>query len=246
MDVKKFLRKFRVFDFITVALLLSLGYIIEYLPLKSQTYPWATSFIDQKEKLTVFSYSYLCMFTYGIGTVLVILITSLFQNYNHLPQNIAAYLFSIAFTCFITSIIKKIVQRPMPDTLDVCSVASVEVCSTFLSGHDLIMQFTSFPCRSASESAAAGVFLSLYMIDSWKSDSMYSALFKTIPIIWALIMGSFEIVCRRAYPDDSIAGLLLGSLIAYYTYRNLLMQGILSPGRREKESSSIIPKFMYL
>ncbi|EAY01836.1 PAP2 superfamily protein [Trichomonas vaginalis G3] len=241
-----YIRKFCILDIITVIGLLVAGYCIEYAPLKSQNYPWAYSFIDQKTKLGIFSYGYLCIFTYGIGSALIILLTLIFQSYSYILKNITSYLFSISFSCFVTSIIKKIVQRPMPDTEQICTVASVDVCSFYLTGHDLIAQFTSFPSRSACEAAASGIFLTNVLIDYWKSDSMFSALFKVIPIVWSLIVGAVEIVCRRAYPDDVLAGLLLGSLVAYFSYKNLKLQGILSPERKEESQSSIIPRYMYL
>ena len=224
MGILSILRKYSILDFILDAILIISAYCIEYLSSLPSTTPNLTSFIDQKLKSDLVPYYVSCIFTYLVGVVIIFILWVIEKIDLSIFRKLSSYLFSISFTSFLVSIIKRLVERPRPDTLAVCNANHASVCSLFLSGHDLYSQFTSFPSRSAAETAACATFLSYYLYDIWASDWMYSALFKLIPIAWAFIMGAVEIATRRANPDDVIAGEMLGAIIAHFAYQNMKQQ----------------------
>ena len=218
------LKKYSIPDFILVAILIISAYCIEYLSQLPSTTPNLTSFIDQKLKSDLVPYYVSCIFTYCVGVIIIFILWVIERIDISIFRKLSSYLFAISFTSFVVSIIKRLVERPRPDTLAACNANHASVCSLFLADHELYSQFTSFPCRSAAETAACATFLSYYLFDIWASDWMYSALFKLIPIAWAFFMGAIEIATRRANPDDVVAGQMLGAIIAHFAYQNMKQQ----------------------
>ena len=235
-------KKFSITDFILAAALLGAAYGIEYGSSLRSKSPNFISFIDQKEKSTLLSYGYVCIFTYGVAPFLIIVLWLITKINFSIFRFLSTYLFSLSFTCLIVSLAKHFCERPLPDTISTCDAAHTSVCSVYLQGHDLYAQFTSFPNRSAAEAMVSGVFLALFLCEVWYSDTMLSAVFKFIPICWSVYMGAFEIITRRANPDDVVAGEIIGALITYFAFQNMKQGFAIEEAKRKiREASSSAP-----
>ena len=236
MGYLSILHDYSIFDFILCVVLLITAYCIEYYTNLPSKVPNLTSFINQNEKSEIFSYSSICIFTYGVGTFFIFILGIITKIDKTIFKKMSAYLFSISLTCFIVSIAKRLVERPRPDTLKVCGANNVDVCNQMINGYKLYYQFTSFPSRNAAEIASSSTFISMCLYDIWTSDMMYSAFFKLIPICWAFFIGGVEIVTRRANPDDVIAGEMIGAAIAYFSYKSMKQQEKISNMKKPEDA----------
>jgi membrane-associated phospholipid phosphatase len=246
MGCSEISKKFALSDIILSAALLGAGYGIEFgASLKSKT-PNFPSFIDQKEKSAILSYRFVCIFTYVVCPFLIVILWLISKVSISIFKFLSTYLFSVSLTCFLVSIFKYCCERPLPDTLRVCDSVHTDVCSHYLQGYDLFAQFTSFPNRAAADTMVIGVFLALFLADTWRSDTMFSAVFKFVPICWAVYMGAIEIITRRANPDDVIAGEMIGAFVSYFAFRSM-KTGMLLDDTKDgyHKTSSVIPVNIY-
>lgn len=218
MNLREIFENFCIIDWILIGILVGCGYAIEYAGLMSDTYAQVNSFISEEAKSRIFSYQIICIFTFGIGPFMLIIKWLITKIDFSIFRLLSSYFFALSFTYFMTSVLKKFVGRARPDTAILCSGNSIMDCSSILRGHDLVDQFSSFPSRTAAESMAAAIFITLVLIDQWKSPSMLAAVFKLAPVFWAMYIGCIDITTRACHPDDVIFGAALGGIISAFCH----------------------------
>lgn len=219
-DIYFILKKFSFFDWLAAAAFLTAGIMIEGMAFKDDFSAFITSDINNPKRSTTIPYNFLCIYTFGVGAFITICIWSMFHRDYTLSSVLASYYFALSFTLFVSSCIKHLVGRPRPDTVAVCGLdGSYLACSGVLSGSQLYDQFHSFPSGHAAEAMAVGIFMTLLISDVWVSGSMISAMLKMAPVIWALFVGVSRIWDRAHHVDDVIAGLFLGAVVGFFTFK---------------------------
>lgn len=219
-DIYFTVKKWAILDWIIAAVFLGVGIYIEHVPFSDDFVAYVNSDINNPKRTDTVPYSRLCIFTFGIGALLTLFIWVLHRRDYTISAILSSYFFSISFTVFVSSTLKHLVGRPRPDTMQVCGGdGSYLQCSTVLSGIDLYEQFYSFPSGHAAESMAAAIFITNLITEIWPSGSMFAAMLKLSPIIWALFIGASRIWDRCHHVDDVIAGFLLGGIIGFFSFR---------------------------
>ena len=214
-----FISKFRIFDFILILLVLSGALLCRYLPIDINHPQYIFSDIDYQEATETIPYGFLCIATYGIGSLLVFSLWTTLSFDVSIFSALFSYLFSICLTSFLTALISRFVARPKPDTLAVCGGdGSISSCASILTPSLLTQQFQSFPSYHASESMASAVFIAMLVGEMWNSSSLFVALMKLIPICFAMFVSVSRLWDRQAHVEDVAAGILIGSIISYICF----------------------------
>ena len=213
-------KKYSIFDWALVIVFLVAGILIEYIPFNEKFVSFITSDISNAKHVTTIPHKYLNIYTFCMGAILTALLWVLHKRDYTISTILSSYYFSLAFTMFVCSCLHHLVGRPRPDTATVCGIdGSYLQCQGVLSGYELTDQFHSFPCNNAAEATAVGIFVTLLMTELWQTGSMIAALFKMIPLIWALFVGCSCIWDRASHVDDVIAGYFIGAMIGYFSFR---------------------------
>jgi diacylglycerol diphosphate phosphatase/phosphatidate phosphatase len=214
------LKKYAIFDWLAVIIFLVAGILIEMMDFGEDFSNFISSDINNPKRSTTVPYKYLCIYTFGVGAFITLCIWVMTRRDYTISSLLSSYYFSLCFTLFVSSCLKHLVGRPRPDTKSVCGLdGSYLSCTGVLSGHELSDQFHSFPSGHAAESMAVGIFMTLLLSDIWVSGSMLSAMFKMAPVVWAIFIGVTRIWDRAHHVDDVIAGLFLGAVVGFFTYK---------------------------
>ena len=213
-------KKYSVFDWMMVVIFLAMGLSIEYSSFPPSFVSKVTSDISNPVKTQTVPYNYLCIFTFGIGALITICVWLLKCRDHTISKVLSAYYFSLCFTLFFNSILKHFIGRARPDTQTICGGdGSFEQCSAVLSGRALYDQFHSFPSGHSAESMSVGMFLTLLLSEMCPSSSMFAAAMKLAPTLWSILVGATRITDRCHHIDDVLAGLLVGGLIGFFTFK---------------------------
>ncbi|KAL5600887.1 uncharacterized protein BROUX77_005136 [Berkeleyomyces rouxiae] len=144
-----------------------------------------------------------------------------------------SFVISLLVNIVITDIIKNAVGRPRPDLIDRCKPAEgtplntlvgIEVCTT-PPGHKLTEGWRSFPSGHSSFAFAGLGFLSLWLAGQLHIFNMRSrrnlgkAIVCIVPVMGALLIAISRCEDYRHDVYDVTVGSLLGSLVAYWSYR---------------------------
>lgn len=153
-----------------------------------------------------------------------------------LHVSILAFAISILVNGFVTNFLKVWIGRPRPDFLARCQPAegtsvsglvTVDVC-TATDKSKLKDGFTSLPSGHASVSFSSFCFLSLWMagqlsVFSPEANGTNGASLKALICSYPILLAAFVSISRtedyRHRGSDIIAGAILGTLIAWTSYR---------------------------
>ncbi|CAO3656669.1 unnamed protein product [Mucor hiemalis] len=140
----------------------------------------------------------------------------------------------LAMTIMLTDVIKVTAGRPRPDMLSRCQppadavdprfgLTSVSICTTDINSHMMIDGFKSFPSGHSSFSFAGLMFLAFYIAGKMKmfdeKGHTYKGFIFAFPIIGALLVAISRTEDYRHHWQDVTIGALLGTLCAYFAYR---------------------------
>lgn len=219
-DLYFILKKYSFFDWLAVIVFLVAGLLIETMDFSDDFSSFISSDISNPKHTTTIPYKFICIYTFGVGAFITLVIWIMCRRDYTISAVLSSYYFSLCFTIFVSSCLKHLVGRPRPDTASVCGLdGSYLACSGVLSGHQLSDQFHSFPSGHAAESMSVGMFMTLLLSDIWVSGSMLSAMLKMAPVIWAIFVGVTRIWDRAHHVDDVIAGLFLGAVVGFFTFK---------------------------
>ena len=212
--------KYKIGDLIIVILVLIGAFICKFLPINENESTYIYSDIDWQIKSNTIPYGILCICTFGIGSLIVILIWGTIKFDPSIFSVLYSYLLSIALSSLLCGILGKIVVRPKPDTIAYCGGdGSLKACSEVLTPTLLADQFSSFPSAHAAEATASGVFIMMLIGFIWHSDSMFMALIKLIPLSFALLVSASRIWDRQNHIDDVAVGILIGAMMGYTCFQ---------------------------
>lgn len=127
------------------------------------------------------------------------------------------YLFTVSLVSIICSSIHILIGTPRPDSVEQCRTVNVSywTCSTVLSKSQVIAQFHSFPSLEAAVAMASAVFLGNYFAPTGNCFSeLISIAVRSIPYLWAMMIGSLSIALSMYRISDVLAGYLIGFVIA--------------------------------
>ncbi|KAH8556809.1 phosphatidic acid phosphatase type 2/haloperoxidase [Umbelopsis sp. PMI_123] len=165
-----------------------------------------------------------------IATVSIFLVRSPLDLHN----GTLGLLVSVSFTIMITEIVKLTVGAHRPDFLAVCApregavdpplgLSDVSVCTRPI---DYLLKdaFKSFPSGHTSIGFAGLVYLSLYFAGKLrifvvKTGYFYRGFIVSMPILGAVLVGVSRITDYKHHTWDVVAGALLGTIFAYFAYR---------------------------
>jgi len=214
-----FLSQYSVIDLLINVILIFSGYLIRDSILFGSVKPSFSTFSGELESNETLSYGSLCFLTFGIGSLVVIVIWMVLFGDIRVFKAVNYYIFSISLTILISSIMGRLFSRPKPNTVHLCgSDVQYSSCNAVLPQKLLLHQFSSFPSVHSSESAAASVFLCLLLSELWESSSLFAAVFKASPILFTIFVMASRIWDKQSYFDDIVAGLFVGSFAAYISF----------------------------
>ena len=223
IEIQAFFLKYSIIDWILAIISYILGKTIENSSFDNSFNPFLNTEINYPLKTETISYNILVIFMYILGGFIVLGLWLLFRRDFTISKLLSSYYCSITFTLFVSSVIKKIVGRPRPDTIALCGGdGSYQQCATVLTSQLLADQFKSFPSGHSAESMASAIFISLLLSELWSSGSMFSAIMKIVPIFWSIFIGISRIWDHAHHIDDVLAGYLLGALIGsivFHTFK---------------------------
>lgn len=225
-------------DWITVALVLVLYFILEHkhpfhqlfmLDDKSLQHPFA-----EIERISSSACLLLAIIVPGITITAASLLSQRHeetQGFHLLHVSLLGLATTFAFNGFITNFLKLLIGRPRPDLLARCLPApgtpmheyvSIAVC-TSTNVKVLEDGFKSAPSGHTSASFAAFLFLSLWICGQTSAFKPGNHTYKLFLAVLPLLIASYIAISRtedyRHHPTDVMAGALLGSVIAYASYR---------------------------
>ncbi|PHH49106.1 Diacylglycerol pyrophosphate phosphatase 1 [Ceratocystis fimbriata CBS 114723] len=167
-----------------------------------------------------------------IGVLVAFNLAARSQPHKH-EATYLGFVISILVSVVITDIIKNAVGRPRPDLLARCKPAEgtphdtlvgIEVC-TAAPGHDLMDGWRSFPSGHSSFAFSGLGFLSLWLAGQLHIFNIHSrrnlgkAIVCFIPVMGALLIAISRCEDYRHDVYDVTVGSILGSLVAYWSYR---------------------------
>jgi diacylglycerol diphosphate phosphatase/phosphatidate phosphatase len=249
-DVLALLHKYAVLDFIIDGVLIGVSCVLKYsIGFSDDFVPFITSDIDNPLSTNTFSYGSVCLITFGVGLVIVVV----FWLSNFLDAGAfraaASYIFAISSAMFICSILAKLVGRPRPDTIAVCGdEGSYQKCASVLDARGLTYQFSSFPNTESAEAMAAAVFISLYLAELIAYFNNLTSLISVIPVFSAFFVAASCIWDRKSHIDDVVVGLVIGTitgLVSFRTFKKNIKEKKLErrPGAYTETSSLPMPKY---
>ena len=123
---------------------------------------------------------------------------------------LAYYLFTVSLVSIICSSIHILIGTPRPDSVEQCRSINVSywTCSRVLSKSQVVSQFHSFP---SLESAILGNF---FATSNNSLSELISVTIRSIPYLWALMIGSFSIALSMYRIADVLAGFLIGFIVS--------------------------------
>ncbi|KAH0803582.1 PAP2 superfamily protein [Histomonas meleagridis] len=219
MQEKSILKRFAILDWLVVIILLVLGVFAKRARFPSDFIPYLNTDIDEPTKTTTVSKIVLYP-TIVVGGIIVLISFGIFKR-ELLSQILASYSFSIVFTLLVVSLLQRMIGRPRPDTKSYCGATFLE-CSFNLNEKQLNEQFKSFPSLESALSMASGIFISFFIIESWKKFSVFQALISLLPVFLAIFYGACEIWDRNSHIDDVVTGYFIGGIISIFTFKSLL------------------------
>ena len=232
--VYDFCHKWGIFDWLIVIIALVAGLLYEYDPFPDDFQEYIISEVSEQLKTSTVSYDLLCIINFGIGGVIVIILWFFHAHDSTTSRALAGYYFSLSFTIFVSTILKKYVARPRPDSIALCGGdGGFQACKKVLDPGQLANQFYSFPSGHAAETMATCTYISLMLSDIWIEPSMISAYIKFSPILFAFLIGASRIWDRAHHVDDVVMGFVLGGIIGFFTYKNFY-KGLEEEKRKEK------------
>ncbi|ODQ66289.1 PAP2-domain-containing protein [Nadsonia fulvescens var. elongata DSM 6958] len=137
---------------------------------------------------------------------------------------------SVGFNIFVTNVFKVWIGRPRPDFLARCIPAegtpldryvSVKVCTGFKSR--VIEGFKSTPSGHSSTSFSGLLYLSFFLVGqlrtTWPGVEIYKSFIAFVPTLIAFLIALSRTEDYRHHFIDVILGSILGSMIAWFSYR---------------------------
>lgn len=220
-NVWAFIKKWAIIDWIIAIICTISGNLIERILYKSTFKAFFNTDITSPIRTTTLSYPNLCAITFGIGGVVVFILWS-FHSFDHrISWVLSHYYFSVGFTILISTLLKRYVGRPRPDTQTLCGgTGSFQDCIKVLSPELLQDQFYSFPSGHAAESMASAFYISLIINELLGNGPAWTVVFKFSPIFASLFIGVSRIVDRAHHVDDVVMGFIIGGVIAIYSYKS--------------------------
>ena len=176
--------------------------------------------IPNQETNPSISYPYIAneTFPYSICILISLIVPSIFVFYfakkrsstKYLVIGILAVVFTFSLTRFATDLLKLYAGRPRPNFTEMTKAGyAIDAYKSFPSGHTSTMFNSMF-------------YLSLLLYGEYRIFSGNGSLFKmlicSLPLLFASIVGISRTRDYYHNFDDVVAGALIGSLIAIFTY----------------------------
>lgn len=220
MKKSSFLFTYCIIEFLVSTVLLCIGIWLKYSSFPSDFVSFINNDIDHPIKTSNVSYPSLILIFIIFGIVMGVLFA--LNKFNVLIIKVLnAYYFSISFSFLIAAFMQRIIGRPKPDTNAYCGSTFYE-CSKVLKKKQLNEQFRSFPSLYTTLSMNSGIFLSLLLSELWGCYNMLAVLVKLIPTCYGLFVGISQIWNRTNHIDDVLTGMLIGTIIAFFTANSLV------------------------
>ncbi|KAI8876770.1 PAP2-domain-containing protein [Backusella circina FSU 941] len=175
-----------------------------------------------------------------VAPIVVIAIVSLAgvgykpRSYYDFHSGVLGLCLGLSMTIMLTDVIKITAGRPRPDMLSRCQppadtvdplfgLTSVNACTTPIDSHIMIDGFKSFPSGHSSFSFAGLGFLAFYIAGKMKMfderGHTYKGFMFAFPILGALLVAISRTRDYRHHWQDVTVGAILGTLCAYFAYR---------------------------
>lgn len=137
-------------------------------------------------------------------------------NFSNFLYPLVYYLFTVSLVSIICSSIHILIGTPRPDSIEQCRSVNVSyyTCSTALSKKQAVSQFHSFPSIESAIAMASAVILGNFFRSTNSLTELLSVTVKSIPYIWALMIGSFSIALSMYRVSDVLAGFLIGYIVS--------------------------------
>lgn len=151
------------------------------------------------------------------------------------------YLFTVSLVSIICSSVHLLIGTPRPDSVEQCRTVNVSywTCSTVLSKSQLVSQFHSFPSIEAALAMASAVFLGNLFASYGNSFSeLLSITVRSIPYLWAVMVGSLSIALSMYRISDVLAGFLIGFIIASWASSTINHEETRRGNRKKADSDS--------
>ncbi|KAI8885896.1 PAP2-domain-containing protein [Backusella circina FSU 941] len=190
----------------------------------------------ENEAVPIWSLGVICV----LGPIVVIGIISLAglgykrKSFHDFHSGVLGLCLGLSMTVMLTDVIKITAGRPRPDMLSRCQppadtvdplfgLSSVAVCTTDITSKIMIDGFKSFPSGHSSFSFAGLGYLAFYIAGKMKMfderGHTYKGFMFAFPIIGALLIAISRTRDYRHHWQDVTIGALLGTLCAYFAYR---------------------------
>ncbi|OBZ83116.1 putative diacylglycerol pyrophosphate phosphatase 1 [Choanephora cucurbitarum] len=156
------------------------------------------------------------------------------RNFNDFHSGVLGLCLGLSMTVMLTDVIKITAGRPRPDMLSRCQPAldavdptfglsSVDICTADINSHMMRDGFKSFPSGHSSFSFAGLGFLAFYLAGKMKMFDKFGYTYKgfmfAFPVIGALLVAISRTEDYRHHWQDVTIGSILGTLCAYFAYR---------------------------
>jgi phosphatidate phosphatase len=178
---------------------------------------------------------------FGVGLALIVVGYYLAKQFpdrlNHFNPFSAFWLFlsSAGISFLATEIFKNYVGRPRPDLYGRCGYdTSFEECKALI-GDAVDDEFKSWPSGHASISMCACTDFTLFLHRLIRSKQLWASALPSFFIFLALYIGATRIRDYRHHPDDVMAGLFLGFVLAYILWVRSSDQVFASDSRKDED-----------
>ncbi|GAA5931405.1 hypothetical protein JCM3775_005016 [Rhodotorula graminis] len=229
---------------LTIVLVALIGYFTDYAGYKREFSLTDTSIQHTYATKQRISFGECIVYAGVIPAVLILLVALIWRrSFWDWHNGWLGLLLSVSLTTVFTQAVKVTVGRPRPDLIDRCQpvadaanravygLATVAVC-TVQSGHTIDDGFKSFPSGHSSFAFAGLVYFSLYLSGKMHIYDRRGHAFKSwlaiAPLIGATLIAVSRTMDYRHHATDVIAGGLLGTVIAVFTY-HLYYPSLYSP-----------------
>ncbi|OHT12163.1 PAP2 superfamily protein [Tritrichomonas foetus] len=137
------------------------------------------------------------------------------------------YATAVSLTAIVCSSIHILLGTPRPDSQSMCRTVNVSywACSLVLDKSELVDQYHSFPSMEAAVSVAAALMINAFFILPQNGFSeLVPVIAKSIPLLWALMVGAYCISLSMYRIQDVISGYLIGYIVAKWTYSSFKVE----------------------
>ena len=160
--------------------------------------------------LETFPYPICCIISVVVPSIFVYFFAKKRDSPKYLVIGILAVVFTFSLTRSVTDLLKLYAGRPRPNFTEMTKAGyAVDAYKSFPSGHTATM-FNSM------------LFLSLLLYGEFKifvgNGSLSKMLLCSLPLLFACIVGISRTRDYYHNFDDVVAGALIGSVLAYFTY----------------------------